>query len=172
MEKTYYTYKNKPLTDEVEAIVNQLSDENERVLFVIIGDLTLKSRYAPSALIFTERLVVSYEEGHTKRFLFSDMKNVEAKRMYGNATLSALMPDGRREIFYRYNYSIASLCDAAALFINHINAGADLNEELAIIAVSFERILSVCPKCGRTLLHPGAQCIMCRSKTKILKSLS
>ena len=172
MENTYYIYKNKPLTNEVEAIVNKLSDENERVLFVIIGDLTLKSRYAPSALIFTERLVVSYEEGHTKRFLFSDMKNVEAKRMYGNATLSALMPDGRREIFYRYNYSIASLCDAAALFINHVNAGADLNEELAIIAVSFERILSVCPKCGRTLLHPGAQCIMCRSKTKILKSLS
>lgn len=172
MEKTYYIHKNKPLPEDVEAIVDRLEEENERVLFVIIGDLTLKSRYAPSALIFTERTVVNYEDGISTRYMLSDMKNVEAKRMYGNATLSALMPDGRREIFYRYNYSIASLCDAAALFINHINDGADLNEELAIIAVSFERILSVCPKCGRTLLHPGAQCIMCRSKTKILKSLS
>lgn len=82
------------------------------------------------------------------------------------------MPDGKRTVFFRYTYSVAALCDAAALFINHINEGADLNEELAIMAVTFEKALSVCPKCGRTLLHPGAECIMCRSKTKIVKQLA
>ena len=30
----------------------------------------------------------------------------------------------------------------------------------------------MCPKCGRTLLHPGAECVMCRSKIKIVKQLS
>lgn len=40
------------------------------------------------------------------------------------------------------------------------------------MAVVFERALSVCPKCGRTLLHPGAECIMCRSKMRIVKKLA
>ena len=89
--------------------------------------------------------------------------------MYGNATLSAVMPDGRREIFFRYTYSTAALCDAAALFINHLNDGAPLNDELAVVLVTIEHAISVCPKCGRKLLHPGAECIRCRSKIKVVK---
>ncbi|MBQ7820651.1 MAG: ABC transporter ATP-binding protein [Clostridia bacterium] len=153
-------------------MIDELSANGERVLFVIVGDLTKKSKYDETALIFTDKSVISYENGEKRCYLFSNMRDVQAKRMYGNATLSALLPDGRREIIYRYTYSVASLCDAAALFINHINDGEDLNTELAIMAVTFERVLSVCPKCGRTLLHPGAECIMCRSKVKILKILS
>ena len=96
------------------------------------------------------------------------MRDVLSKRMYGNATLSAVMPDGKRKIFFRYTYAVAALCDAAALFIGHVRDGANLDDELAVMAVTFERALSVCPKCGRTLLHPGAECIMCRSKKKIV----
>ena len=63
------------------------------------------------------------------------------------------MPDGKRKIFFRYTYSVAALCDAAALFINHIRDGGDKNEELAIMAVTFERALSVCPKCGKNVIR-------------------
>ena len=80
--------------------------------------------------------------------------------------------DCKRVVFFRYTYAVAALCDAAALYINHINDGADKLEELAIMEITFERALSVCPKCGRSLLHPGAECIMCRSKLKIVKQLS
>ena len=172
MEGTHYIHKNKPIPKDAQAVIDELSANGERVLFVIVGDLTKKSKYDETALIFTDKSVISYENGEKRCYLFSNMRDVQAKRMYGNATLSAIMPDGRREIIYRYTYSVASLCDAAALFINHINDGEDLNTELAIMAVTFERVLSVCPKCGRTLLHPGAECIMCRSKVKILKILS
>ena len=99
------------------------------------------------------------------------MSDVRAKRMYGNATLSAKMKGGKREIFFRYTYGVAPLCDAAALFISHLKEGKPFNEEYAVISVAFEKALSVCPKCGRPLLHPGAECIMCRSKKKIIKQL-
>ncbi len=166
--------RNKELPAAIEAVVEREVSVGSEVLFVISGDLNLKGRYAQTALIFTYEsvLYVDAETGEESRFMFSDMTEVVAKRMYGNATLSAIMPNGKRVVFFRYTYSVASLCDAAALFINHIRDGADRNEELAIMAVTFERALSVCPKCGRTLLHPGAECIMCRSKLKIVKQLS
>ncbi len=174
MKTKQFILQNKPLSEQAEAVVQKMLDDGEEILFVIAGDLNLKGKYSETALIFTADAVVrcNGESGDEKRYLFSDMREVESKRMYGNATLSALMPDGSREVFFRYTYSIASLCDAAALFINHLNEGAELNEEKAIMIVTFERALSVCPNCGRTLLHPGAECIMCRSKLKIVKRLS
>ncbi len=169
-----FILKNREIPKNVQPIVDRMTSDGEKVLFVIVGDLALNGRYSESALIFAEDSVITYDgvPGEEKRYFYRDMKEVVSKRMYGNATLSAIMPDGRRVVFFRYTYSVASLCDAAALYINHVNEGADKNEELAIMAITFERALSVCPKCGRTLLHPGAECIMCRSKLKIVKQLS
>ena len=169
-----YLLKNKPLPIGAEPIVDKMISDGERILFVIVGDLTRAGKYVETALIFTDSAVVVYDgvPGEYERYKFSDMSEVKSKRMYGNATLSAIMPGGKREIFYRYTYAVAALCDASALFVSHINSGANLNDELAVIEVTFERALSVCPKCGRTLLHPGAECIMCRSKVKIVKQLS
>lgn len=164
--------KNKALPPAAETHYREMSEAGEQVLFAIVGDLTLNGRYAPTALLFTEdACVFCDEQGQAVRHAFCDMQQVESKRMYGNATLSAVMPDGHRRIFFRYTYAVAALCDAAALFISHRREGAALSEELAVMAVTFERALSVCPKCGRTLLHPGASCIMCRSKTRIVKQL-
>ena len=172
MENIHCILKNKPLPKKVEPMVEKLIGDGEQILFVIVGDLNLKGKYEETALIFARNFLLSYNgEGSEKRFEYSEMKNVKAKRMYGNATLSAVMPDGRREVIFRYTYSVAALCDASALFINHLNEGADFGEENAIMHVTFERALSVCPKCGRNLLHPGAECIKCRSKLKVMKRL-
>lgn len=172
MDNEKFILKNKSLPDEAIPVIETMQRDGEKILFVIVGDLTLKGRYAPTALIFTDRAAVRCDSGEVSRYRYKDMTEVESKRMYGNATLSAVMPNGKREIFFRYTYAVAALCDAAALFINHLNDGGDLMEENAIMTVTFERALSVCPKCGRTLLHPGAECIMCRSKIKIVKRLS
>ena len=171
---TKFILKNREIPKNVQPTVDKMNEENEKILFVIVGDLNPSGKYAETALIFTENSVICCdgEPGGERRYFYRDMKDVVARRMYGNATLSAIMPDGKRVIFFRYTYSIASLCDAAALYINHINSGSDRLEELAIMEITFERALSICPKCGRTLLHPGAECIMCRSKLKIVKQLS
>ena len=173
MENIQYILKNKPLPKCAETVVEEMLKNSEQILFVIVGDLNLKGRYEETALIFTKDSLVSVcgGEDSQKRYYYKDMQEVKSKRMYGNATLSAIMPDGQREVFFRYTYSVASLCDASALFINHLNEGADFGEENAIMHVTFERALSVCPKCGRSLLHPGAECIKCRSKLKVLKRL-
>lgn len=168
MEKEYIL-KNKPFPKQAETVIDKMLNDGEEIQFVIVGDLNLAGNYEDTALIFTKECVTYCGTDGGKRYAFSDMSEVKAKRMYGNATLSAIMPDGRREVFFRYTYSVASLCDASALFINHLNENADFSEELAIMQVTFEHALSVCPKCGRTLLHPGAECIKCRSKTRILK---
>ena len=174
MDSKQFILKNKPLPKATEPIIEKMTASGQHILFVIVGDLSLKGKYSETALIFTETDVTTFDVsvGEAKTIPYSDMKEVQSKRMYGNATLSAIMPNGKREIFFRYTYAVAALCDAAALFISHINEGAEMNEEIAVMTVTFERALSVCPKCGRTLLHPGAECIMCRSKMKIIKQLS
>ncbi len=174
MDSKQFILKNKPLPKATEPIIEKMTASGQHILFVIVGDLSLKGKYSETALIFTETDVTTFDvsAGEAKTIPYSDMKEVQSKRMYGNATLSAIMPNGKREIFFRYTYAVAALCDAAALFISHINEGAEMNEEIAVMTVTFERALSVCPKCGRTLLHPGAECIMCRSKMKIVKQLS
>jgi ATP-binding cassette subfamily B protein len=165
--------KNKEIPECARHIGEKIIEGGEKILFAIVGDMSLEGRYAESVLFFTKERVVSYSEGKEPiSYNFSEMKEIESKRMYGNATLSAVMANGKREIFFRYTYTVSALCDAAALFMSHVRDGAELNEEVAIMGVSFERSLSVCKKCGRTLLHPGAECIMCRSKKKILKKLA
>lgn len=169
-----YILKNKPLPKGAEPIVERMLNEGEDIIFVIVGDLTLAGKYAETALIFTKDSVTAYDakEGESITYPFADLSDVTSKRMYGNAVLSAVMPDGKRKVFFRYTYAVAALCDAAALFISHVRDGENFDDERAIMEVTFERALSVCPKCGRTLLHPGAECIMCRSKVKIVKQLS
>ena len=169
-----YVLKNKPLPKDAELIVEKMIKDGEKILFVIVGDLNTRGKYDNTALIFSEDAVTVYDgiPGESVSYKFSDLKEIKSKRMYGNATLSAVMPNGKREIFFRYTYAVAALCDASALFIAHLNEGANFHDEMAVMEVTFERALSVCPKCGRTLLHPGAECIMCRSKVKIVKQLS
>ena len=172
MSNIGYLPKNKELSLKISEAAEEIA-KSAKLLFAIVGDMSLSGRYSETDLIFTESSVFCVDsEGKMKEYRFSDMKDVRAKRMYGNATLSAEMPSGKREIIFRYTYSIAPLCDAAALFINHLNDGASLSEELAVVMVTMEHALSVCPKCGRKLLHPGAECIMCRSKMKVVKQLS
>ncbi len=166
--------KNKELPEGAVAIVKSLSESGDTALFAIVGDMSLGGRYGATTLLFTATKAVLYDESLSapREYLYEDMEDVRAKRMYGNATLSAKMKGGKREIFFRYTYGVAPLCDAAALFISHLKEGKPFNEEYAIVSVAFEKALSVCPKCGRPLLHPGAECIMCRSKKKIVKQLS
>lgn len=173
-EKEATLLKNKPLPEGAVPVFESACDAGDEVLFAIVGDLDRVGRYAETALFFTPDTLIVYdgEPGKSDRYPYADLEEPTAKRMYGNATLSAVLPDGKRHILFRYTYAVAALCDAAALFIRHLREGAALSDESAVMEVTFERALSVCPKCGRTLLHPGAECIMCRSKSRVIKKLA
>ena len=166
--------KNKELPTEALSVIENMTANGDKILFAIVGDMCLNGRYGNTTLFFTATKAVLYDSSldAPREYLFEDMQDVRSKRMYGNATLSAKMKNGKREIFFRYTYGVAPLCDAAALFISHLGEGKNFDEEYAIMGIAFEKALSVCPKCGRPLLHPGAECIMCRSKKKIIKQFS
>ncbi len=171
MEKTLEgLMKNSPLPKNTAAVAERLSAEGEELLFAIVGELSLGAGYGESALLFAKEYFLVCDGENTKKYFYRDMIGVRAKRMYGSAALSYLDSEGKREIFFRYTYGISSLCDAAVRFITHMRDGGELEAGLSVIEVAFMRVLSVCPRCGRTLLYPGAECIMCRSKLKIAKS--
>ena len=165
---------NKAMPDDARGWAeNQLCD-GEKVLFAVVGDLSLFEKYAVSTLLITSRRAVIVDENHDNGFFsaaFSDIEKVSVKRMYGNARMNFTMKSGEEVTVFRYTYAVAELCDVAAAYIEAIGRGEDETEQLEIVKAAYEKKMRVCPKCGRTLIRPGAECIKCQSKGKIVSKL-
>lgn len=155
----------------------------EKLLFVIVGDLSIGSKYAKSFLAVTDKLIYGFDDsfvGGVKTHSYDKVKRAFVKRYYGNAMLVFSMDESDKEFvdlskeytnFIRFSYKVTSLYDAAAIFIQNVAAGKDVQEELRVMEVSFEKQFCVCPKCGRALIRPGAPCMNCQSKNKIADKL-
>ena len=92
--------KNKALPKNAERILEDLKKQDEQILFVIVGDLNLSGSYEETALIFLRNSLIALNgEGKEERYQYSQLKEITSKRMYGNSVLSAIMPNGKREIF-------------------------------------------------------------------------
>ncbi|MBQ8943236.1 MAG: hypothetical protein IJ050_01925, partial [Clostridia bacterium] len=161
---------NKPLPEKFSKKYNELFD-NEQPLFIVTGDLTLDGAYGESALCFTADSVYafddSYPEGY-ERVMYEDVKEAKVKRMYGNATFDAYLNDGSRKKLIRFTFAAANVADAGADFINGILDGADPAELLDAVEGSFLKQRSFCPKCGRKLPSPDAECINCKGKGRMI----
>jgi len=145
----------------------------EQILFALEGELGLDAKYGSSVLLFTASAIISVDKQRKEgieKFCFSDISSIESKRMYGNACIYAYIK-GRKTIIFRYTYTLAALCDVAVTFVQNTIEGKDIKESMEMVEGTYEKALSVCPKCGRNLIRPGAECIMCRSKTKVVKKL-
>jgi len=166
--------KNKPIPKPAEELLNRCGASENQILFAIVGDLTMNGRYGENVLAMgRDRFVVVSPEldGGLTEYKYSDVKDAVVKRMYGNARLDVELENGRKVSIFRFTYAIASLCDMAVQFILNIRNGNDIASEMEIVSAAFEKLISVCPKCGRTLLRPGAECIRCQSKSKIIGKL-
>ena len=161
---------NKPIPEKIEGLITTKLEENERLLFVIIGDLSLDGKYNESALAVTDKKVMSvdnsFEEG-IRTYEYSEIKDATIRRMYGNAQLDIELNDGSKFRFFRFTYAITVLSEMAATFIVQISKGSPLEEELEIAEATYEKLMSICPTCGRTLLRAGSDCVKCQSKRKI-----
>ncbi|MBQ3895449.1 MAG: ABC transporter ATP-binding protein [Clostridia bacterium] len=173
MEQTGY-FINKELPAEIDSKLTPLMREGDRLIFVIVGDLTRKAGYGTTAFAVTETRFITVDpglEGGVSEGLISDVESAAVKRMYGNAELRIKTKNGTTVTALRFTYAVATLCDMAAQFIGNVAAGKDLAEECETVAGTYEKLLCVCPRCGRRLLRPGAECINCASKGKIVKKL-
>ena len=173
MEDTKPLY-NKAMPDDARGWAEKQLCDGEKILFAVVGDLSLFEKYAASTLVITSRRAVIVDENHENGFFsaaFSDIEKVSVKRMYGNARMNFKLKSGEEVTVFRYTYAVADLCDVAASYIEAVGKGEDEKEQLEIVKAAYEKKMRVCPKCGRTLIRPGAECIKCQSKGKIISKL-
>ena len=162
---------NRPLSAEWDTRLRALLGEGEEVLFAIVGDLSPEGTYGTCLLAVTgERVIAMGEEGETS-YAYGDVKKVYVKRMYGNACLFLKDGVGKKHLLIRFTYTVANLCDMAVAFISAVSEGGSLAEELEVVKATYAKLNRVCPRCGRTLLREGAQCIHCQSKSKVASKL-
>ncbi|NLW73695.1 MAG: ABC transporter ATP-binding protein [Clostridiales bacterium] len=148
---------------------------DDPILFAIIGDISKDARYTRSVFAVSSKSFFTYdlESGECgDRYFFADIENIYTKRMYGNGVIRAKFVSGETKDVYRFTFAVAGLCDAAVLFISAIKYGTKLEEALGAVEAAYEKQLSVCPKCGRTLSAPGVKCINCESRRRIISRLA
>lgn len=167
---------NKKLTDAELERIGSFGSEEFPIVFAIVGDVSGEGQYSRSVFAATENELFVFDldrDDPPYSLRFSDIQKIFTKRMYGNAFIRVILKgeDKPRNIF-RYTLSIAQLCDSAILFVKNIIGGADPAEQAEIIAATYEKQLSVCPKCGRTLSAPGVKCINCEGKRKVISRLA
>ncbi len=163
---------NKPVPEPVRAAADELLSEDDPPLFAVVGDLKLNGSYDNTALFVTSQKLIAFDdENGIINFRFSQIEKAEVKRMYGNAVFKIITRDGKRIDILRFTYSVAEICDAAANFINHINSGENVEQEFEAVRATYKNMRSFCPKCGRKLANPDADCINCSGKSKVVSKL-
>ena len=145
----------------------------ENVLFAIAADLSMEGNYSDTLFFATEKAVYSCVTAgeEVSRLLYTEIESADVKRCYGNALLTIRKRDGKTENFIRFSLKTASVFEAAALFVARAADGEAFDALLPALEETFEKQRSVCPKCGRSLIRPGAECIYCSSKRRFIKKI-
>ena len=131
---------NKAMPDDARGWVESQLCDGEKVLFAVVGDLSLYEKYDACTLIVTSRRAVIVDKNHENGFFsaaFSDVEKVNVKRMYGNARMNFKMKSGKETTVFRYTYAVAELCDVAAAFIEAVSRGEDIDEQLEIVSAAY-----------------------------------
>ena len=162
---------NKELTAEIKEYIEKNKSEYGEVLYAVAGDLNRDGKYFASWLLLTDSHIITYDGEYVVTGI-SDLQSVTVKRMYGNASIVALNSDDVTVCLFRYTYSVAVICDAICDYIKHIKGGLNPENEKELLDNTFEKLLRVCPKCGRALQREGSECLKCKSKKSIYKKVS
>lgn len=170
--------ENKKTSDEklIKTLQERLS-EGERELFRIVTDLSPDGNYGDSVVEFTDKKITAVyrdENGDTKpvSVSYDEIDGLSIKRMYGNAFLLAIMKNGKKTELARATYAVTALFNAAVLFVDKIIAGTPTDEAVEGVEIAYRSFCTVCPKCGRKLIRPGADCLNCASKGRLVSKLA
>ena len=165
---------NKPVPRCYEEKYREAFKEGE-ALFIVVGDLNLKCKYADSMLVLTEKSLTAFDEcyeGGSMSLEFSEIEHAEVKRLYGNAFFKVKLKNGKNKNVLRFSYAAAEVADACAVFINNTNSGRPVEDEAEVVRAVYGKQRSFCPHCGRKLPAPGADCINCSGKGKLVSKFA
>ena len=104
------------LFTKLENLCAEVCDKEEKILFAIVGDLTLDAKYGTNVLAVTKKrsITVDGDGNLLLTALHSDVEKAKVKRMYGNARLMLTLKDETPLEMFRFTYAVANLCDMAA----------------------------------------------------------
>lgn len=165
---------NRKLTDEEIKKIISMGNEDEPVLFAVCGEISKNANYSSCVLLATKAHIFSYDFGSnecSEKFAFADIEDIYNKRMYGNGIMRLILKDGKKCDIFRFTFTVTALCDAAVTYVKDIGGGESPEEAYKVMEAVYEKMLSVCPKCGRTLSAPGVPCVHCMSKRRLLSKL-
>lgn len=140
----------------------------------VVGDLNLDGKYGESAiLVCADRIIAvnSQLPDGGMMLLFEDLEDVKVKRLYGNAIFRVKTSDKNTVDLLRFTYSATDLCDAVADFITKVKEGSEINEQIEVVKITYNNLRCFCPKCGRKLASPEADCMNCKGKGKMAEVL-
>ena len=165
---------NQRLSEAQTKRIISLGTSEDPVVFTIVGEITPRAKYATVALIATQTEIFTFDferDEASERYRFSDIKGIFNKRMYGNAIMRVRLQDDSIHDLFRFTFTVTALCDAVRTYVTDLRDGGDVAEARASMEAVYDKMLSICPKCGRTLSAPGVPCINCMKKGKLLKKL-
>ena len=139
-------------------------------LFAIVGDLDLSGHYQESVMFFTCDTIFAFDEKYKDKYFsvrIDELREVHVKRMYGNALFKAVTKDNKKLNLQRFTYSAADIGDAAALYVNSIIENGFHDDLVEMVHATYNKQRSFCPRCGRKLPSPDAECINCASKKNL-----
>ncbi len=165
---------NQKLKDSDLQTIRSLGSEDEPILLSVVGEISKDGKYSSTVLLATKRELFTYDlkSGESSdRYAFSDIEKIYSKRMYGNGMMRLITKDGQTHDLFRFTFTVTALCDAVGKYVTDIRDGEDPAEALAVMEAVYDKLLSVCPKCGRTLSAPGVPCIHCMNKGRVFNKL-
>lgn len=162
---------NRVIPQNIKRVIDENMGNDEKRLFAIVCDLTIKANYDDAVLIFTDKRFAVVDEKSFTAYSYSDVDIAKVKRMYGNACIVLTYKDGTKHRILKFTYTVADLCEMAVSFVENIAHGNDMDEEMEIVRATYDKLNLICPKCGRTLIRAGAECIHCQSKSKVISKL-
>ena len=141
---------NKEIPSNIREAFEECLQPEEQLLFVVVGDLSLKAEYGLTALGVTRQTFMVYDSSRPeplKKYAHADVASAKVKRMYGNARLRVDFKDGPGEDVFRFTYAVATLAEMAAAFIEKVGGGAD--------ALFFDEFRAVSPEttAARYIVH-------------------
>jgi ATP-binding cassette subfamily B protein len=141
-------------------------------LFAIAGDMELSGRYGESGAVFYEDRLIAYDKAarpEPTEYLYSDLRRMKVRRMYGNALLRCRGAANERVELLRFTYAAAEIAEEAARFAERVEAEGYDRTLLEPVQAAYDHMRSFCPKCGRKLEKPGAECIGCAGKKRMIE---
>ncbi len=165
---------NQKLSDAQIKTIHSLASEEEPVLFAIAGEISAKATYGTTVLLATCSHLFTYDferEEVSRRYAIGEIEKIYTKRMYGNGMMRLRLTDGSTQDLFRFTFSVAALCDAVRYYVKALQEGDSIENATAMMQSVYDKMLSICPKCGRTLSAPGVPCIHCMKKGRLVKKL-